>query len=65
MIFLIKPITSIVQNLSNENELLVFLGLKSVTNSVNEFGLFYKKFLYKDTSTPCTFTLSGPKILVS
>lgn len=45
MIFLIKPVTTIVQNLSNENELLIFLGLKSVTNSVNEFGLFYKKFL--------------------
>ena len=45
MIFLINPVTTIVQNLSNENELLIFLGLKSVTNSVNEFGLFYKKFL--------------------
>ena len=45
MIFLIKPVTTIVQNLSNENGLLIFLGLKGVTNSVNEFGLFYKKFL--------------------
>lgn len=45
MIFLINPVTTIVQNLSNENELLIFLGLKGVTNSVNEFGLFYKKFL--------------------
>ena len=45
MIFLINPVTTIVRNLSNENELLIFLGLKGVTNSVNEFGLFYKKFL--------------------
>ena len=45
MIFLINPVTTIVQNLSNENGLLIFLGLKGVTNSVNEFGLFYKKFL--------------------
>ena len=45
MLFFISPVSSLVQKLSNEKDLLVFLGLKGVTNSVNEFEIYYKKFL--------------------
>lgn len=44
MLFFISPVSSLVQKLSNEKDLLVFLGLKGVTNSVNEFQLYYDKF---------------------
>ena len=43
MLFFISPVSSLVQKLSNEKDLLVFLGLKGVTNSVNEFQLYYEK----------------------
>ena len=45
MLFFISPVSSLVQKLSNEKDLLVFLGLKGVTNSVNEVEIYYKKFL--------------------
>ena len=45
MLFFLNPVSSLVQKLSNEKDLLVFLGLKGVTNSVNEFEIYYKKFL--------------------
>ena len=44
MLFFLNPVSSLVQKLSNEQDLLVFLGLKGVTNSVNEFQLYYDKF---------------------
>lgn len=55
MLFFINPLSNIVQKLaneqerakllSNEREFSRLLGLRPVTNSVNEFELYYQKFL--------------------
>ena len=55
MLFFINPLSNIVQKLANEQERAKLLkderefsrllGLRPVTNSVNEFELYYKKFL--------------------
>lgn len=55
MLFFINPLSNIVQKLANEKERVKLLenerefsrllGLRPVTNSVNEFELYYEKFL--------------------
>lgn len=51
MLFFINPVTSLVQNLSQEKALLkAYLGLsesmaKPITNSVGEFSFYYNRFL--------------------
>ena len=43
MLFFINPVSSLIHKLSDEKKLLQLLGLAPVSNSVNEFQLYYKK----------------------
>ena len=45
MLFFINPVSSLIHKLSDEKKLLQLLGLAPVTNSVNEFQLYYEKLL--------------------
>lgn len=45
MLFFLNPVTSLIHKLSDEKKLLQLLGLAPVTNSVNEFQLYYEKLL--------------------
>ena len=43
MLFFINPVSSLIHKLSDEKKLLQLLGLAPVSNSVNEFQLYYNK----------------------
>ena len=45
MLFFINPVSSLLHKLSDEKKLLQLLGLAPVSNSVNEFQLYYEKLL--------------------